>query len=122
MHIQINKMGKRDNRKLYKVYGIETGHVIHSGGGATACHYALNSNDIVPARVGKYVGMRWTNGNYLFEDLSTTRMSGFCKCGVQLYDHPEYGQVYLVYNPNHQKPLPVPLSTTTNERLPHPFQ
>lgn len=146
MHIQINtqliltQMGKSYNRKSYKVYGITTKQVIHSGGGSNAGHCALDPNHIDSTRVGLVVEGKWyTNGNCITDDTLSTHISGWRDCGVQLYDHPTLGQVYLVFNPLYQEALPVPLSATipslqppsapqppasspTTERLPHPFQ
>lgn len=116
-------MGKSVNRKLYKVFNPIHKNIIHSGGGPIAGHYALDPTQIDLMRVGPVVeGLWYTDGNHITTDPLLTHKSGWQYCGVQLYDHLTIGQVYLVYNPKHQKPLPVPLSTTTNERLPHPFQ
>ncbi len=72
----------------YIAHHVKTGMPIHVGEGSTK-------------------GMWWTNGNYLYRDLSTTHMSGFRNCGVQLYNHPTHGDVYLVYNLYYQQALPV---------------
>jgi len=128
---------------MFRVHYPITGKPIHIGEGSTARHLAMewcpnmqplscrHHEKIDPKCVGRVVGMRWTDGNHLIDDPKTSCSSGYQQCGVQLYHHEKYGEVYLVYNPlYHQEALPVPLSTTnpvpisttTDERLPHPFQ
>ncbi len=83
--------------------------------------------NIEPEHVGPLVRNMYTDGNQLVDKPPAVN-SLWQECGVQLYNHPTHGRVYLVYNLSHQTSVPLPPQPPqppqprTDERLPHPFQ
>jgi hypothetical protein len=125
---------KSKTRNLYAVHHADTGLPVHIQTGVfsdKSVHLMMvNNNSILgyelidPTCVGRDMSVWWTNGNLLYENKFSSRVSGLRECGVQMYYHPTHGQVYLVYNLHHQKPIPLlpqPPQPHT-ERLLHPFQ
>ena len=113
---------KRLGRNLYAVHHPNTGFPVHVQRGLfndSKEHFRMvNTGSVTgydcidPERVGPRVTNMYTDGNHLVIK-QPVENSLWQECGVQWYNHPTYGMVYLVYNLSRQKPIPLPPHTPT---------